>query len=569
MTEVDSVLGSVTSRLRIPLSLAIAAAVLNALVGVAIAWVLARTIDSVVFRGADLGASVNSLSALTIMALARAGLAYIADMAGFEAGAQARRILFDRLLAHVFALGPVRLADIATGDVVTTLTDAVTAVEPYFRRWLPTLATVVATPLAVLALVLPLDVESELVFVVTLPLLLLFMVLAGKGAEQASTRQWASMGRLGGHLLDAVQGLSDLKLFRAADREIGIVREMADSYRRETMKVLRLAFLSALVLEFFATVAIALIAILIGFRLLASQIDFRTGLFVLLLAPQFYAPLRAMGAERHAKMEAIAAAERMAGIIDRPAPPRPPAAAPREAQAVAVRFENVAVSYGERLALQGVSLDISPGEHVALVGPSGSGKTTLFSLLLGFIEPNEGCVTIGGVAPHAAGSMPPGVAYVPQRAHLFDGSVSENVSLGRTGDIAGALRAARADEFVGRLPEAEATLLGESGRDISGGEMQRLSLARAFFAAAPLVLFDEPTAHLDAETESNVSVAIADFARGRTMITIAHRLATIRAADRIIVLDGGRIVDQGAHDALIARGGRYAEMLAAMAKAAG
>ena len=569
MTEVDSVLGSVTSRLRIPLSLAIAAAVLNSLVGVAIAWVLARTIDSVVFRGADLGASVNSLSALTIMALARAGLAYMADMAGFEAGAQARRILFDRLLAQVFALGPVRLADIATGDVVTTLTDAVSAVEPYFRRWLPTLATVVATPLAVLALVLPLDVESELVFVVTLPLLLLFMVLAGKGAEQASTRQWASMGRLGGHLLDAVQGLSDLKLFRAADREIGIVREMADSYRRETMKVLRLAFLSALVLEFFATVAIALIAILIGFRLLASQIDFRTGLFVLLLAPQFYAPLRAMGAERHAKMEAIAAAERMAGIIDRPAPPRPPAAAPRAAQAVAVRFENVAVSYGERLALQGVSLDISPGEHVALVGPSGSGKTTLFSLLLGFIEPNEGCVTIGGVAPHAAGCMTPGVAYVPQRAHLFDGSVSENVSLGRTGDIAGALRAARADEFVGRLPEAEATLLGESGRDISGGEMQRLSLARAFFAAAPLVLFDEPTAHLDAETESNVSVAIADFARGRTMITIAHRLATIRAADRIIVLDGGRIVDQGAHDALIARGGRYAEMLAAMAKAAG
>lgn len=566
MSDESALLNSIAGRLRAPLALALGAAAASALTGVAIAFVLARTIDAVVFRGADLAASAGALAALAGLAGLRAGLAYFADLAGFEAAVRGRTILFDRLLVHALALGPVRLADIATGDLVTTLTDAVSAVEPYFRRWLPTLAAVTVIPLATLVIVLLLDWRSGLVFFGGLPLFLVFMILAGKGAEEASTNQWTSMARLGGHLLDAVQGLTDLKLFRAAAREIAIVRAMADGYRRETMKVLRIAFLSALALEFFATVSIALIAILIGFRLLSSEIDFRTGFFILLLAPQFYAPLRAMGAERHAKMEAVAAVERMTALLDRTMPARAAVVETTDAQAVAVRFDNVSVAYGERAALFAVSLDIAAGEHVALVGASGAGKSTLLALLLGFVEPEQGRILIDGVDLTAPGAVRPPIAYVPQRAHLFDDSVAANVALGRTGDLAAALAGSRAADFVSGLPAGAETILGEGGRGVSGGEMQRISLARAFYSNAPLILLDEPTAHLDAETEREVGAAIADFAGGRTMITIAHRLTTIRKADRIVVLDSGRVVEQGTHDDLAARGGAYARMLASLAK---
>ncbi|MDE2362045.1 MAG: thiol reductant ABC exporter subunit CydD [Hyphomicrobiales bacterium] len=563
MSAAAALLKSMGARSRAPLGLSLGAAAASALAGVAFAFVLARVVDAVLFRRADLAASVGALAGLAALAALRAVLGSLADIAGFDAAATARRALFERLLDHVFALGPVRLADVSTGDLTATLTEAVAAVEPYYRRWLPTLATVAAAPLAILALVLPLDWESGLVLLGGLPLFLLFMVLVGKGAEKASSAQWASLARLGGHLLDAVQGLRDLKLFRAAEREIAVVRAMADEYRRETMRVLRLAFLSALVLEFFATMSIALIAVLIGFRLLSGELDFRTGFFILLLAPQFYGPLRAMGAERHARMEAVAAAERMAALLARAAPSAPRIVATAKG-AASVRFENVCVRYGEREALRDVTLDIAPGEHVALVGPSGAGKSSLFSVLLGFVAPSSGRVSIDGVDLAGSDAARPPIAYAPQRAHVYDDSVAANVALGRSGDLAAALEAARAKTIVDRLPNGADTIIGESGQGVSGGEMQRLSIARAFFAPAPLVLFDEPTAHLDADTESAVGAAIDAFARGRTMITIAHRLATIRKADRIVVLEAGRIVEQGGHAALIARGGVYAGMVAAL-----
>lgn len=555
------------------LPLALATGIGHGLLAVAVAWALSGVVDAVVFHHAALDAVLPGLTTLVAVALLRAGFAWTADQAGFRAAARVRRSLFLTLLDHVGALGPVRLAGRSTGDLVTVLTEAVAAIEPYWRGWIPAMARVAVLPFAILLVVVPVDRLSALVFVVTLPLIPWFMILIGKGAERANQRQWRSLARLGGHLLDATQGLTDLKIFGAAKREIAVVRDMAERYRRDTMSVLRLAFLSALVLEFFATVSIAVVAVLIGFRLLWGEMDFRAGFCILLLAPEFYAPLRNMGSQRHARMEAVAAAERIVELLDLPAPKQTGGTPPRCGVAVALRFENVHVTHTDgRRPLRGIDLEIAPGEHIALVGPSGAGKSTVLALLLGFIEPSEGRVLVDGVP---LGDLDLDawrrlVVHVPQTPHLFDADIDDNVAMGREapdGDressIGRALAIAHAADFVARLPEGRRTRLGERGLGISGGEAQRLALARAAYAPGPLVLFDEPTAHLDRDTEKRVGIALAELARGRTRITIAHRLSTISPTDRIVVVEDGRVVETGSPADLAATGGRYAAMVAA------
>lgn len=567
MSKPETLLDDLSAGVRKETALLLATAVAEGLLGVIGAFITARIIDAVVFRGFDLAAVLPWLLQLLAIAALKAVLGYVGAQIGFEAAARARQSLFARLLDHVAALGPVRLSGTATGDLATTLTDAVAGIEPYWRQWLPATATVAILPAAILLAVLPVDWRSATVFAVTLPLLPMFMVLAGRSAERANQRQWASMARLGGHLLDAVAGLADLVLLGAAKREAALVAKTADSYRRETMKVLRLAFLSALVLEFFATVSIAVTAVLVGFRLLWGEIAFVDGLTVLLLAPLFYAPLRTLGTERHARMEAVAAAERLAHFLSRPIPERSGGARFAAGKAVSIRFDNVSAGYGNgRLALDGISFEIHPGEQVAIVGESGAGKSTILSLIAGLLEPSAGSILIDGqsLASLDLDDIRHHIAFLPQRAFLFDATITENVAMGRPGDVMAALKAARADDFVARLPNGLESRLGESGAGLSGGEAQRIMLARAFLVPAPLVLMDEPTAHLDTETEAAVSEAIASLSAGRTRLTIAHRLRTVETADRVLVLAGGRLVEEGTPAELKARGGAFASMLATL-----
>jgi len=555
------------------LPVALAASVARGLSVVVSAWILSGILDDAAFHGADLDALARRIEELIALTLLRAVLGWIADRAGFVASARVRKVLFRDLLDHVRALGPARLVDTPTGELVTILSDAVTAIEPYWRRYLPALAASAILPFAILVVVAPLDWITGAVFAGTLPLAVAFLILVGQGAERANAKAWATLARLGGHLLDAVQGLPDLKIFRAAKRAIVIVAEMAEAYRRDTMAVLRIAFLSALALEFFTALAIAMTAVLVGFRLLWGEIDFHVGLFLLLLAPEFYAPIRVLGVERHAKMEAAAAAERIVAFLDRSAPAR--AARTRRLppnEAVALRFENVSVVYGEGpRALDNINLEIAPGARIALVGPSGGGKSTLFALLLGFVEASAGRVCVDDVPLDTLdiAFWRRHIVHAPQRPHLFDGDVVANVAMGRRpemGDVETAveraLAAASADGLVARLPEGVHTRLGENGFGLSGGEAQRLALARAFYRPGPLVLLDEPTAHLDPATERDLARAIAELTVGRTTISIAHRLSTVRRADRIVVLDRGRIVETGRHESLLAAGGLYARLIA-------
>lgn len=555
------------------LFLAMAVAAARGVLTIPFAWLLAGAIDGVAFHQADAGELAPTLAGLVALVLSRLALAFLAERAGIAASARARAVVFRRLLDHVRALGPVRVADMPTGEKIAVLTDAVAALDPYWRRYLPALASVAILPFAILLAVATVEWRAALVFCFGAPVAILFLILVGDGAERASQKQWGNLTRLGGFLLDAVQGLADLKVFRASKAEIAIVGGMAEAYRRDAMAVLRIAFLSALVLEFFTALAIALVAVLVGFRLFWGEMGFHAGLFILLLAPEFYAPLRALGVERHAKMEAVAAAQRIVDLLDRPAPARGKALAPSVGSALALRFENVCFSYdGGAPALEGLSLSIAAGEHVALVGPSGAGKSTVFSLLLGFIAPTSGRILVNGqdLAEIDLASWRAQIAHMPQAPHFFDGDVAQNVALGRAppgGDlqaaIAGALREARAEKIVAGLPLGAKTRLGEYGLGLSGGEAQRVALARAFFRPAPFILFDEPTAHLDPVTERELQESFAQLVMGRTALTIAHRLETAKRADRLVVLDRGRAIETGTHGALIAAGGLYARLVAA------
>jgi ATP-binding cassette subfamily C protein CydD len=528
------------------------AVVAHGLAGLLAARLLADVVTAIVFAHAAVETVAGPLLALAGIAVVRAGLTWTADLGGRRAASLVRDRLFADLLDRFSALGPVRLARWPTGELVGTATDAVAAIEADVRGGLPGRIRVRVIPLAVLVATAVADRWAALILLVVLPLLPLAMILTGKGAEEASDRQWASLARLGGHLLDSIRGLADLRLAGASAAAVAEVRIRAEDFGRRTMAVLRIAFLSSLALEFFATAAIAGVAVSVGFRLMWGTIDFATGFFVLLLVPEFFAPIRALGSARHARMEADAALDTIAAVLDGPVAAggdrqRPSGSAPR------ITFEGVGLVHVDgRRVLEHLDLEVDAGERVALVGPSGAGKSTLFALLCGFLAPTEGRILIDGVdlAELDLASWRRAIVHLPQTPHLFAVSLAENVALGRPHDrdlgctLDAAIAAAGASDFVAALPDGRATRLGDGGCGLSGGEIQRIALARAFFAPGDLVLFDEPTAHLDRDTEAVVGPALRRLAEGRTMLTIAHRLETLGDVDRIVVLDAGRVVGE-------------------------
>ncbi len=552
------------------LRISVALSATNGLLIIAQAWLFAAIVTAVAVEGRDLSGVAGWLAALLPLFLLRAGLSWAAERYAFQAAASVKTALRRRIVSHIMRLGPIGLSGEPTGRIVSALSDSLQAIDPYFARYLPAVSLVAILPLAILAIVLPHDWLSALVLFVTAPLIPLFMILIGAGAERMNQRQWRKLARMSGHLLDVIQGLTTLKIFNASRREATRVAQMAEDYRRDTMAVLRLAFLSSLALEFFATVSIAMIAVLIGFRLMWGEIAFFNGLFVLMLAPEFYLPLRNMGTAYHARMEAIGAAERVVEILETPAPvPETGTRRLVNGHGVTIRFENVCVTFPDgRRGPDGVTFDIAAGEHVALVGPSGSGKSTILNLLLGFIAPTSGRILISDtpLAELDLEDWRRRIAHLPQRPHMFEATAAQNISMELDGTdfdleaVRFAARQAQADPFISALPQGYDTPIGEHGAGLSGGEAQRIALARAFYRDASLVLMDEATAHLDVANERLIGAAVDRLSRGRTMLGIAHRLETLHAADRIIVLENGKVAETGDHKSLLAHGDLYAQL---------
>jgi ATP-binding cassette subfamily C protein CydD len=551
-----------------------ATVVLGVLAGLAVivqAALIARVVDRAAFHDAGLADVAKSFIALAAVFLLRAVLAWAGEVVGFRAAAAVKLDLRRRLVANLLALGPVHAVGERSGDLAGTMLEGVEALDPYFSRYLPQVALVAVLPAAILAAIFPVDWVSALVLLISGPLIPVFMVFVGGRAEAINRRQWRQLLLMGTHFLDAVQGLTTLKLFGRARAEIALVGRISDDYRRTTMESLRIAFLTSAVLEFFASLSIALVAVLFGARLLHGQIDFYPAFLVLLLVPEFFLPLRGLATHYHARMSALAAAARIFDLLDTVPPQR---AERLTAPAAPISFvcRGVQVGYAPgRAVLRGVDCDIQAGRMTALVGASGAGKTTLATALLGFLVPTEGEILVNGAV--RLDQLDPAdwwrrLAYVPQAPRLFAGTVAANLRLARPGaDLPALERAAMqagALGFIEALPRGFETELGEGGAGLSGGQVQRLALARAFLKDAPLLILDEATANLDPDTEADLVAAIAALVVGRTAVVIAHRLATVERADQILVLDQGRVVEAGAHAALVAAGGIYADMLAAL-----
>lgn len=528
------------------------------------AFAFSRTVAAVFLGGQPLSAVLPLLGLFGGCALLRAGLVWAGNSAAAEVSIRVRLDLRRRLLKQLVQLGA---QDARTGELATTASKGIDALDPYFRDYLPALFTALLIPLTMALVVLPLDGLTLAVMLITAPLIPFFMILIGKAAGVLAKTQYASLGLLSAHFLDVMQGLLTLKLFNRSQYQIETIGRISGEFRTATMGVLRVAFLSALTLELLATVSVALIAVEIGVRLLHGGIPFESALFLLVIAPEFYQPLRTLGARFHTGTEASAAAARIFDVLALPCPPVGAVTAPPHSD---LRFDAVYVAYdaGERPALNGLSFTVAQGEKVALVGATGGGKSTALALLLRFSEPTAGRITVNGrdLRELDADSWRQQIAWVPQAPYLFNTSIADNIRLGRPDapltDVIAAAEAAQAHDFITRLPHGYDTVIGERGARLSGGQAQRVAIARAFLRDAPLLLLDEITSYLDHETEAALNRALDRLLVGRTALVVAHRLHTIQRMDRILVVEAGQVVESGTHAELLAHGGRYQRLIA-------
>ena len=549
---------------------------------VAQAALLAHVIAGAAVHHTALARLSGSLLALAAVVVARGLLAGAFETSGRFGATRVMSELRGRLAEQLLVRSPTSRVDDRTGELVAAAVQGVDALDAYFAGYLPQLVLGVAVPVAILAWVAPVDAIAAAILALTIPILIVFMILVGRGAQARARSRWQALALLSGHFLDVVRGLATLRAFRREAAQAQTIERVSERYRVETMSTLRVAFLSALVLELCAMIGTALVAVTIGLQLDGGHLSLQAGLTVLLLAPELYGPLRAVGQQFHASTDGIAAAERIFAVLDAPpalsggslaalpttasrATASSASTLPTTASSTTVpamhrdgrmpdpaveplRFEAVAFAYPDRpeRVLRGLDLELAPGRTTALVGPSGAGKSTVAALALRLVDPTAGCVSCDGcdlreLAPDAWRAQ---VAWVPQRARLFSGTIADNIALAVPDAprrrILMAAHAAGLEELLGQLADGLDTRIGEGGRGLSAGQTQRVGLARAFLRDAPLVVLDEPTAHLDADSVTAVGAAIVRLSEGRTTLLIAHDARLAAGADHTVTLHDGR-----------------------------
>ncbi|SHE52900.1 thiol reductant ABC exporter subunit CydD [Devosia limi] len=530
------------------LGLAVAAPLLGGALLLWQAWTLADILGRAVEMGEPMAALMPAILLVATLLVGRTLLGMIGERAGAAAGEAIKLHVRQALFGQLLSRSPRAGDQPASGAAASVVIDQTEALDGFFARYFPAMIQATILPLAFGAVILPLDWLAGLLFLVTAPLIPLFMALAGWGAQIATERQATALSRLSGRFADRLRGMLTLKLFGRADAETAGIVAASDELRRRTLKVLRIAFLSSAVLEFFAALGVAGIALYVGLtfieflHLRSTPLTLQAGLFLLLMAPEIYNPLRLLAAHYHdraAAKAAIAEIEKQLGALPEAIVPLADAKAPSHTGALAVRIDGLTLRTPDRsrTILSDVALTLEPGQHLAIVGPSGIGKTTLLEAI-GRLRAHEGEIGLDGLAlqdwPEA--ELRGRVAVLGQKPRIFHGSIAQNIGLGRPGasraEIARAAELAHVAAFADALPDGLDTLLGEDGVGLSGGQVQRVALARIFLRDAGLILLDEPTAHLDGALEGDVMDTLISYAAGRTLIIATHSMAAAGRMDR-------------------------------------
>ncbi len=477
-----------------------------------------------------------------------------------------KRELFQKILA----LGPSFTRTRKTGDLIASITDGAEKLDDYFTRYIPSVIHIIILPVVIIVFTITMDWISGLILLLTAPLILFFMWLIGTYAKKLTQNQWKELSHLSSHFLDVLQGLKTLKIFGSSRKESEQVDDKSNDFRLITMNVLKVAFLSGMVLELAASISIALVAVQVGIRLIEGLLTYQPGLFILLLAPEFYLPFRTLGSHHHAGMEGAAAAAGIFSITDEKTETIEPGIVPfNDFAPPVIQFKNVSFTYpGNAIpAVHQINYTLKPGTLTAIVGPTGAGKTTFAHLLLAYLRSKTGQILINNVNldQFDQEDWRQSLAYVPQHPHFFQGTIMQNLLMANeqatTEQAIISAREAGAHEFIENLPRGYHTGLDENAANLSGGEKQRLAIARALLKNAPVLILDEPTSSLDPESEQLISDAMERITKNRTTLVIAHRLRTVTKADNILVFSNGEIAESGKHDELILKNGIYTDFL--------
>ncbi|WP_404836881.1 heme ABC transporter permease/ATP-binding protein CydD [Aeromonas media] len=538
------------------------------------AWLLATLLHGFIIEGTTPEQSIPLFIALLLVTLTKAALAYGREVASFRAGSAVRQAIRELVLTRLARLGPAYIQRRPAGSWASLLLEQIEDMQEFFSRYLPQMAIAVFIPLVILVAVFPVNWAAGIILLGTAPLIPLFMILVGVGAADANRRNFQSLARLSGHFLDRLKGLRTLQLFMRTQAEGEAIRDASEDFRERTMEVLRLAFLSTAVLEFFAAIAVALVAVYFGFSYIdhlnfgnyGAKVTLFTGLFVLFLAPEFYAPLRELGAHYHAKAQAIGAAEQLLEFLEAEVSEPASGSAPFQADGpIRVEARALEVLSAEGKVLVGpIDFTLEAGTRTALVGISGAGKSSLVNALLGF-APYRGSLRVNGqeLAELDMSQWRLQLGWLSQNPQLFHASLRDNLLLARPtasdAELEATLVRAQAWEFA--REKGFDYPVGDQAGGLSVGQAQRLALARTLLKSTQLMVLDEPTASLDRHSERAIMSTLEDAAKGQTLLMITHRLDQLSQMDNILVLERGQLVEQGHFAQLCQAQGPFARLL--------
>lgn len=534
-------------------------------------------IVSALFAGAKLQEQAGGAGLFLLAFIVRQGCGMLQQKTAYAFAEETGRTLREQVLEKLFQLGPRFAGTEGTGNLVTLVLEGVTKYRNYLELFLPRMLATGFTPVLILAYVYKLDLASGVILTLTMPILIAFMILVGLAARKQTERQLKSYRTLSNHFVDSLRGLETLKFLGRSKSHEASIERVSDSYRSATMRTLRVAFLSSFALDFFTMLSVASVAVSLGLRLVNGEMVLLPALTVLVLAPEYFLPVRMVGADFHATQDGKAAGEAMKEIIAAAdeeaakAAPIPPGTSWTWTPESTLSLRGIGVLHEAEAkpSLAEVNLTLGGMGTIGIIGESGAGKSTLIDVLGGFLRPTSGRFALNGteLGDLTAPGWREQITYIPQNPYIFSGSLADNIRFNAPEatreEVERAAAAAGLDGLVRSLPGGLDELIGGGGRPLSGGQEQRVALARALLSRRPVILLDEPTAHLDIETEYELKNTMLPLFEGKLVILATHRLHWMREMDRIVVMEQGRVAEAGTHTELMAKRGAYYRLASA------